>query len=180
MELILQFQKLAFKWHPDRNDTPEAKEMFSKINASYRILSDVESRRAYDKWLDDINNGTSSAYGSQPSRHSTTANSSSWYRETQQDFTDHKAAEYEYQRSRMGGAADAAFNMRNKSKRNEEYNTAIHSMKYDTYDPTKRERQIQYERAKITRDFVAKDTMGFASMLLVFTFLVLSITKGGI
>ena len=50
----VQFQRLALKWHPDRNQDPAAKEKFAKINTSYRLLMDIEKRRAYDRWLDDV------------------------------------------------------------------------------------------------------------------------------
>jgi hypothetical protein len=51
---IAQFQRLAKLWHPDRRpDDPEAHEKFAKISASYRILTDTESRRDYDRWLSE-------------------------------------------------------------------------------------------------------------------------------
>jgi DnaJ-class molecular chaperone len=41
--------KLAKKYHPDVNKTPEAKERFSKINNAYETLSDDGKRRVYDQ-----------------------------------------------------------------------------------------------------------------------------------
>ena len=41
--------KLAKKYHPDVNKTPEAKEKFSKINNAYETLSDDNKRRIYDQ-----------------------------------------------------------------------------------------------------------------------------------
>jgi curved DNA-binding protein CbpA len=41
---------LALKFHPDKNkDDPEAKENFQKINEAYKILTDEEKRKIYDK-----------------------------------------------------------------------------------------------------------------------------------
>ena len=36
------YKRLALKWHPDRNKSPEAEEMFKKIAEAYEILSDPD------------------------------------------------------------------------------------------------------------------------------------------
>lgn len=50
------YRKLAHKYHPDKNSSSEADEKFKKINEAYEILSNPESRRAYD-------NPAASAFG---------------------------------------------------------------------------------------------------------------------
>jgi hypothetical protein len=39
----------ARQWHPDRNESDEAKEKFQKIAEAYQVLSDPKLRSAYDK-----------------------------------------------------------------------------------------------------------------------------------
>ncbi len=42
------FKTLARKYHPDRNDAPEAKNKFVEINEAHSVLSDKALRREYD------------------------------------------------------------------------------------------------------------------------------------
>ena len=41
---------MAKKWHPDVNNSAEAKEKFSSINEAYQILSNKEKRNMYDRF----------------------------------------------------------------------------------------------------------------------------------
>lgn len=42
------YHRLAMKWHPDRNKSPEAEEHFKEIAKAYAILSKPEKRAQYD------------------------------------------------------------------------------------------------------------------------------------
>lgn len=44
------FRKLAKKWHPDANKTPEAEERFKEISEAYDVLSDESKRKTYDAY----------------------------------------------------------------------------------------------------------------------------------
>jgi molecular chaperone DnaJ len=44
------FRKLAQKYHPDVNKSPEAETMFKEINEAYQVLSDDQKRAAYDRF----------------------------------------------------------------------------------------------------------------------------------
>ncbi|MCG3217831.1 MAG: molecular chaperone DnaJ [Candidatus Heimdallarchaeota archaeon] len=44
------YRKAAMKWHPDRNDAPEAEDRFKEVNEAYSVLSDSEKRQIYDRF----------------------------------------------------------------------------------------------------------------------------------
>ncbi len=58
-EIKKAYRKLARKYHPDVNKTPEAEEKFKEINAAYEILSDEEKKRQYDQFGDSMFGGQS-------------------------------------------------------------------------------------------------------------------------
>ncbi len=47
------FRKLAQKYHPDVNKSPEAEAMFKEINEAYQVLSDDQKRAIYDRFGHD-------------------------------------------------------------------------------------------------------------------------------
>ncbi len=56
-EIKKAYRKLARKYHPDINKSPEAEEKFKEINAAYEILSDPEKRKQYDQFGDSMFGG---------------------------------------------------------------------------------------------------------------------------
>ena len=42
------YRRLAMLYHPDKNQSPEAEEMFKKIAEAYSVLSDPGKRNQYD------------------------------------------------------------------------------------------------------------------------------------
>jgi molecular chaperone DnaJ len=49
-ELKKSFRSLARKFHPDKNDAPDADEKFKEIQEAYAVLSDADKRRNYDRF----------------------------------------------------------------------------------------------------------------------------------
>jgi hypothetical protein len=43
------FRKMAWRWHPDRNRSPEAQSQFQKVNEAYATLNNPLLRAAYDR-----------------------------------------------------------------------------------------------------------------------------------
>ena len=56
-EIKKAYRKLARKYHPDINKTPEAQEKFKEINAAYEVLSDPEKKAQYDQYGDQMFGG---------------------------------------------------------------------------------------------------------------------------
>lgn len=56
-EIKKAYRKLAKKYHPDVNKTPEAEEKFKEINAAYEVLSDAEKKQQYDQYGDSMFGG---------------------------------------------------------------------------------------------------------------------------
>jgi len=53
-EIKSAYRKLAFKYHPDRNqDDPEAENKFKEAAEAYEILGDAEKRQTYDRFGHD-------------------------------------------------------------------------------------------------------------------------------
>ena len=48
-EIKDQYRKLALKFHPDRNKSPDSAEHFKEISEAYAVLADPEKRQLYDQ-----------------------------------------------------------------------------------------------------------------------------------
>lgn len=49
-EIKSAYRRLAKKYHPDLNKTPEAEKMFKEINEAYEVLGDSKKRANYDQY----------------------------------------------------------------------------------------------------------------------------------
>ncbi|XP_020809339.1 dnaJ protein homolog 1-like [Drosophila serrata] len=49
-EVKKAYKRMARRYHPDKNDHPQAEEQFKEVAAAYEILSDKEKREIYDKF----------------------------------------------------------------------------------------------------------------------------------
>ncbi len=56
-EIKKAYRKLARKYHPDINKTPEAQDKFKEINAAYEVLSDKDKKSKYDQFGDQMFGG---------------------------------------------------------------------------------------------------------------------------
>jgi len=55
------FRKLAFQYHPDRNNEHDATEKFKELNEAYEVLSSPDKRAAYDRYgHEGVQQGTGS------------------------------------------------------------------------------------------------------------------------
>ena len=66
------FRKLAQKYHPDVNKSPEAEALFKEVNEAYQVLNDDQKRAAYDRFghdglqgvgMNDFSGGFGDKYG---------------------------------------------------------------------------------------------------------------------
>ncbi|XP_016997462.2 dnaJ homolog subfamily B member 4 [Drosophila takahashii] len=44
------YRRMALRYHPDKNDHPQAEEQFKEVVAAFEVLSDKEKRQIYDQF----------------------------------------------------------------------------------------------------------------------------------
>ncbi|XP_016959467.1 dnaJ homolog subfamily B member 4 [Drosophila biarmipes] len=44
------YRRMALRYHPDKNDHPQAEEHFKEVVAAFEVLSDKEKRQIYDQF----------------------------------------------------------------------------------------------------------------------------------
>ena len=49
-EIKKAYRKMAVKWHPDKNKSPETEEKFKDIAMAYEVLKDKEKRDIYGEF----------------------------------------------------------------------------------------------------------------------------------
>jgi DnaJ-class molecular chaperone len=47
-QITSAFRRKVLEYHPDRNHSPDAKEMFIRVNQAFEVLGNPERRSAYD------------------------------------------------------------------------------------------------------------------------------------
>lgn len=61
------YKREALRWHPDRNNAPNAELQFKKVSEAYQLLLDKDKRALYDRYgHDGIRNGVSASPSSFP------------------------------------------------------------------------------------------------------------------
>ncbi|MDH7476484.1 MAG: DnaJ C-terminal domain-containing protein [Microgenomates group bacterium] len=64
-EIKSAYRRLALKWHPDRNKSPEAEKKFKEINKAFEVLSDPKKREMYDQYGPEVFERASAGAGPQ-------------------------------------------------------------------------------------------------------------------
>lgn len=62
-EIKKAYRKMAVKWHPDKNKSPEAEEKFKDVAMAYDVLKDKKKRDLYDQFGEEGLNGNAGGGG---------------------------------------------------------------------------------------------------------------------
>ncbi|XP_030573056.1 dnaJ protein homolog 1 [Drosophila novamexicana] len=66
-EIKKGYKRMALKYHPDKNDHPQAAERFQEIAAAFEVLSNKEKRLIYDQYGEEgLKNGVEQTTFAQP------------------------------------------------------------------------------------------------------------------
>lgn len=87
-EIKKAFRKLAMKYHPDVNKSPDAEEKFKEINQAYSVLIDKDKRSLYDQFGHGAVDGTWGMDENSANSNTNNTNSSSTYANYDSVFDD--------------------------------------------------------------------------------------------
>ena len=87
-EIKKAFRKLAMKYHPDVNKSPDAEEKFKEINQAYSVLIDKDKRSLYDQFGHGAVDGTWGMDENSTDSNTNNTNSSSTYANYDSVFDD--------------------------------------------------------------------------------------------
>jgi len=74
-EIKKAYRKMALKYHPDKNKSPDAEEKFKEIAEAYDVLSDPEKRKLFDQFGEEgLKNGVGAPGGPTGGTHTYTFN----------------------------------------------------------------------------------------------------------
>ena len=174
-----QYQKLAMQWHPDRNGgSDEAKERFTRISESYKLLSSPAEKRAYDNWIlsasasDQRGQRSSSSVAWAQSRAAGRTSSSASYSE---QYRDRRAEAYEdllRGRKSSSGSSDGSDKKNNFHYTNSQYQSAIHSM--NAASSGRRQDRMENDQVNARKEYMRQDKIKFSITVLILMIVVLT------
>ena len=121
-EIKKAYHKLALRYHPDKNDAPNAEARFAEIANAYEVLSDPEKKRRYD------------LYGDEDERQEQMRRNQQQQQQRQQQWQQQR---WQSQRGGGGGGGGAHFNFgfgQRQQRQQPPIDSATESLTYDSWD----------------------------------------------